>query len=70
MDLTTLTISGLQEQLRSDAVTARQVTERHLARIQQRAPAIRAYLAVSPERARAQADAIDRRVQAKQPLPP
>ncbi|MEE8200693.1 MAG: Asp-tRNA(Asn)/Glu-tRNA(Gln) amidotransferase subunit GatA [Candidatus Acidoferrales bacterium] len=70
MDWTTLSIAGLREQLREGAVSARQVAEEQLARIEERDNRIRAYLAVSPERALAQADAIDRRVQAKQPLPP
>ncbi|MEE9235341.1 MAG: amidase family protein, partial [Candidatus Acidoferrales bacterium] len=70
MDWTTLSIAGLREQLREGAVSARQVAEEQLARIEERDNRIRAYLVVSPERALAQADAIDRRVQAKQPLPP
>ena len=70
MELATLTIAQLQERLRAGSVTARQVTEAHYERIHQRNGKLNAYLALSPERALAQADAIDRRVKAKEPLPP
>ncbi|MBI4466840.1 MAG: Asp-tRNA(Asn)/Glu-tRNA(Gln) amidotransferase subunit GatA [Acidobacteria bacterium] len=70
MDLTTLTIAGLHAQLRARAVTARQVVEKHFERIQERNPKLKAYLTLSPERALAQAEAIDRRIQAGDPLPP
>jgi len=70
MDLTSLTIAQLHERLRAGAGTARQVTEAHFERIRQRNAKLNAYLALAPERALAQADAIDRRVKAKEPLPP
>src|SRR3989338_6844578 len=70
MDLTSLTIAQLHERLRAGAVTARQVTEAHFERIRQRNAKLNAYLALAPERALAQADAIDRHVKAKEPLPP
>src|SRR3990172_9090950 len=70
MDLTALTIAQLHERLRAGATTARAVVEAHYERIRERNAKLNAYLALSPERALAQADAIDRRVKAKEPLPP
>ncbi len=70
MDLTKLTIAELQEQLRKRAVTAREIAEVHLKRINERDPQVKAFLRLSPERALEQAAAIDRMVEKKQPLPP
>ena len=70
MDLTKLTIAELQEQLRKRAVTAREIAEAHLKRIDERDPQVKAFLSLSPERALEQAAAIDRMVEKKQPLPP
>jgi aspartyl-tRNA(Asn)/glutamyl-tRNA(Gln) amidotransferase subunit A len=70
MDLTKLTIAELQEQLRKRAVTAREIAEAHLKRIDERDPQVKAFLSLSPERALEQAAAIDRLVEKKQPLPP
>ena len=70
MDFTRLTIAGLQEQLQQRAVTARAVAEKHLARIRERDPQINAFLALSPERALAQADTIDQRIARGEPLGP
>ncbi len=70
MDLTKLTIAELQEQLRKRAVTAREIAEAHLKRIDERDPQVKAFLRLSPERALEQAAAIDRLVEKKQPLPP
>ncbi len=70
MDLTKLTIAELQEQLRKRAVTAREIAEAHLKRIDERDPQVKAFLRLSPERALEQAAAIDRMVEKKQPLPP
>lgn len=70
MDLTKLTIAELQEQLRKRAVTAREIAEAHLKRINERDPQVKAFLRLSPERALEQAAAIDRLVEKKQPLPP
>jgi aspartyl-tRNA(Asn)/glutamyl-tRNA(Gln) amidotransferase subunit A len=70
MDLTKLTIAELQEQLRKRAVTAREIAEAHLKRINERDPQVKAFLSLSPERALEQAAAIDRMVEKKQPLPP
>ncbi|MCH7986844.1 MAG: Asp-tRNA(Asn)/Glu-tRNA(Gln) amidotransferase subunit GatA, partial [Acidobacteria bacterium] len=70
MDLTKLTIAELQEQLQKRAVTAREIAEAHLKRIDERDPQVKAFLRLSPERALEQAAAIDRLVEKKQPLPP
>jgi aspartyl-tRNA(Asn)/glutamyl-tRNA(Gln) amidotransferase subunit A len=70
MELTTLTLAELQAQLRARAVTARAVAEAYLARIEQRDPQIKAFLSVCPERALVQADALDRRINAGEALPP
>ncbi|MFB3094357.1 MAG: amidase, partial [Candidatus Acidiferrales bacterium] len=70
MDLTKLTIAELQALLRKRAVTAREIAEAHLKRIDERDPQVKAFLRLSPERALEQAAAIDRMVEKKQPLPP
>ncbi|MFQ5664395.1 MAG: Asp-tRNA(Asn)/Glu-tRNA(Gln) amidotransferase subunit GatA [Terriglobia bacterium] len=70
MELGELTIAAVQERLRTRAVTARELAERQLERIRERDPRLRAFLRLSPERALAQADAIDRRIRAGEPLPP
>ncbi|MFQ5695123.1 MAG: amidase family protein, partial [Terriglobia bacterium] len=70
MELRELTIGGLQEQLRARALTARQVAEQHLASIEERNRALGAFLTLCPERALAQADAIDQRVERGEALPP
>ena len=70
MDLTKLTIAELQEQLQKRAVTAQEIAEAHLKRIDERDPQVKAFLRLSPERALEQAAAIDRLVEKKQPLPP
>ena len=70
MDLTKLTIAELQALLRKRAVTAREIAEAHLKRINERDPQVKAFLRLSPERALEQAAAIDRMVEKKQPLPP
>ena len=59
---TGLTIAEVQGRLRAREVSARELAEQHLARIEERDPRIKAFLALSPERARAQADAIDKKI--------
>ncbi|MFQ5777726.1 MAG: Asp-tRNA(Asn)/Glu-tRNA(Gln) amidotransferase subunit GatA [Terriglobia bacterium] len=70
MVLAELTLAGLHEQLRTRALTARQVAEQHLERIRERDARLGAFLTLCPERALAQADETDRRVAAGEPLPP
>jgi aspartyl-tRNA(Asn)/glutamyl-tRNA(Gln) amidotransferase subunit A len=59
--LTDLTISEAQTQLRSGAITAIELTQAHLDRIQAIDPQVRAYLTLTADRALVAADAADRR---------
>lgn len=70
MELTEFTLAGLHEQLRARALTARQVAEQHLERIRERDAQLGAFLTLCPERALVQADEVDRRLAAGEPLPP
>ncbi len=70
MDLTALTIDQIHDLLASRKTTALEITEAHLARIGQKDAEVRAYLSLSPERAREQARNIDRNVAAGEPLGP
>jgi len=70
MDLTTLTISQIQELLRSRRATAVEIAAAHLARIEQKDKEVRAYLSVCPERALAQAKRVDEKIAAGEPLAP
>ena len=63
-------IAEWREQLRRGEVSARELTDLHLARIGAVEPAIHAYLEVTIERARADAERIDRARAAGEPLPP
>ncbi len=65
MSLATLTIHELRERLRRGAVSAREVTQGLLDRIQTADGKLKAYLWLNAEDALAQADAIDRRGTAK-----
>ena len=70
MDLATLTIAEIQTLLAKREVRAREIAERQLARIEERNPEIKAFLSVTPEMALEQADAIDRKIEKGEPLPP
>jgi aspartyl-tRNA(Asn)/glutamyl-tRNA(Gln) amidotransferase subunit A len=63
-------IAEWREQLRRGEVSARELTDLHLARIGAVEPAIHAYLEVTTERARADAERIDLARAAGEPLPP
>jgi aspartyl-tRNA(Asn)/glutamyl-tRNA(Gln) amidotransferase subunit A len=63
-------IAEWREQLNSGAVSARELTDHHLARIEAVDPTIHAFLEVTAERARADADRIDAARAAGEPLPP
>jgi aspartyl-tRNA(Asn)/glutamyl-tRNA(Gln) amidotransferase subunit A len=63
-------IAEWREQLRRGEVSARELTDLHLARIGAVEPAIHAYLEVTTERARADAERIDRARAAGESLPP
>jgi len=58
-DLTSLTIAGALEKLRAREISALELTEEHLARIERLDPAIRAFLTVTAEFALEQAVAAD-----------
>jgi len=66
---TTWTIDGVKEALAAKKVSARELTAEFYKRIEARNSLLNAYLALSPERAYAQADKIDRMVAAGKPLP-
>jgi aspartyl-tRNA(Asn)/glutamyl-tRNA(Gln) amidotransferase subunit A len=53
------TVSSIRDALRSRKVSARELTDDFYSRIEKRNPELNAYLALSPERAYAQADRID-----------
>jgi aspartyl-tRNA(Asn)/glutamyl-tRNA(Gln) amidotransferase subunit A len=63
-------IAEWREQLNSGAVSARELTDHHLARIEAVDPTIHAFLEVTAKRARADADRIDAARAAGEPLPP
>jgi aspartyl-tRNA(Asn)/glutamyl-tRNA(Gln) amidotransferase subunit A len=64
------TIASIREALGAKRVSARELTSDYLARIEKRNPELNAYLALSPERALAQADRVDAMVAKNEPLPP
>jgi aspartyl-tRNA(Asn)/glutamyl-tRNA(Gln) amidotransferase subunit A len=68
--LTTWTINTVHEALAAKKISARELASEHYKRIDTRNPDLNAYLALSPERAYAQADRIDAMVAAGKPLPP
>ena len=70
MDLTELTLAEIRERLRRREIAARELTEKHYRRIDRRDPEIHAYLALCPDRAYAQAEALDQKARAGEPLPP
>jgi aspartyl-tRNA(Asn)/glutamyl-tRNA(Gln) amidotransferase subunit A len=63
-------IAEWREQLKRGEVSARELTDHHLSRIQAVEPSVHAYLEVTSERARADADRIDGLRAAGEPLPP
>jgi aspartyl-tRNA(Asn)/glutamyl-tRNA(Gln) amidotransferase subunit A len=66
----TWTIEGVRSALRAKKVSARELAEEFYGRIRARNPELNAYLALSPERAHAQATKVDALVAAGKPLPP
>jgi aspartyl-tRNA(Asn)/glutamyl-tRNA(Gln) amidotransferase subunit A len=64
MSLTEWTAAQLAAQVRERTISAREVTDAFLARIAEKDGAVRAFLTVTPEQARAQADAVDARLAA------
>ena len=63
-------IAEWREQLKRGEVSARELTDHHLSRIQAVEPSVHAYLEVTAERARADADRIDGLRAAGEALPP
>src|SRR5438874_4464162 len=63
------TIDGVKESLAAKKISAREVTAESYKRIDARNSELNAYLALSPERAYAQADKMDALVAAGKPLP-
>jgi aspartyl-tRNA(Asn)/glutamyl-tRNA(Gln) amidotransferase subunit A len=64
------TIDGVRAALTAKKISARELTDEFYRRIEARNPELNAYLALSPERARRQADKVDAMVAAGKPLPP
>jgi len=64
------TIGGVREALKAKKVSARELTAEFYARIGQRNPELNAFLALSPERAYAQADRVDAAIAKGGSLPP
>ncbi len=64
------TIASVRQALAAKRISARELATDFLARIEKRNPELNAYLALSPERALAQADRVDALVARKEPLPP
>jgi aspartyl-tRNA(Asn)/glutamyl-tRNA(Gln) amidotransferase subunit A len=67
---TTWTIDGVKQALAAKKISARELLADFYRRIEARNPELNAYLALTPERARGQADRIDALVAAGSPLPP
>ena len=70
MELTELTVEKVRELVGARKVSARELAQQHLARIEKRNAELNAFLSLCPERALAQADAVDRQAKAGEPLPP
>jgi aspartyl-tRNA(Asn)/glutamyl-tRNA(Gln) amidotransferase subunit A len=70
MNFTTLTIGQIQELLKNRQASALDIAKAHLSQIDQRDGEVRAYLSLSPERALAQAERIDQKIAAGEPLGP
>ena len=66
---TNWTIDAVKQSLTAKQISARELTAEFYKRIAARNPELNAFLALSPERAYAQADKIDALIAAKKPLP-
>ena len=64
------TIDGVRAALAEKKISARELTSEFYKRIEARNPELNAYLKLSPERARKQADKVDALIAAGKPLPP
>ncbi|MFZ3217322.1 MAG: Asp-tRNA(Asn)/Glu-tRNA(Gln) amidotransferase subunit GatA [Candidatus Acidiferrales bacterium] len=63
------TVASVRDALRSKKTSARELTQEFYAQIERRNPSLNAYLALSPERAYAQADRVDAAIRSGRPLP-
>jgi len=70
MELSGLTVGKVRELVSARQVSARELAQQHLAHIEKRNAELNAFLTLCPERALAQADAVDRKAKAGEPLPP
>ena len=68
--LSSWTIPGIRAALEAKRISARELTAEFFSRIEQRNAELNAFLTLAPERAYAQADAMDSLVAKKEPLPP
>jgi aspartyl-tRNA(Asn)/glutamyl-tRNA(Gln) amidotransferase subunit A len=64
------TIDEVRNALTAKKISARELSEEFYKRIESRNPQLNAFLALSPERARRQADKVDALIAAGKPLPP
>jgi aspartyl-tRNA(Asn)/glutamyl-tRNA(Gln) amidotransferase subunit A len=64
------TIDGVRTALTAKRISARELSDEFFKRIAARNPELNAFLALSPERARRQADKVDALIAAGKPLPP
>ena len=64
------TVASIRRALESRKISARELTEEFYTRIDRENPRLNAFLSLSPDRAFAQADAIDSRIARGEPLPP
>jgi aspartyl-tRNA(Asn)/glutamyl-tRNA(Gln) amidotransferase subunit A len=69
MELAELTVGKVRELLEARKVSARELAQQHLSRIEKRNTELNAFLILCHERALAQADEIDRKAKAGEPLP-
>src|SRR5208282_1589827 len=70
MDFTALTITQIQELLKTRQTTAVEIAQAHLAHIERNDKDVRAYLSLCPERALAQAKKVDTAIAAGEGLAP
>src|ERR1035437_4542057 len=68
--MTNWTIEGVREALTAKEISVRELAAEHYRRIEARNPELNSFLALSEQRAYAQADRIDALVAAGKPLPP
>ena len=70
MDLSALTIGEIQELLKGRKISAVELANAYLRRIDEKDREVRAYISLSQDRALEQAKEIDRKINAGDPLPP